>query len=93
MTTLAFDTYKFARKLESAGIAREQAAGITEAFIDASAEQGNGVATKSDILNLEMRLEQMELRIIIKFGTMLLVASGLLGGAVIFAAKIMIKSI
>jgi hypothetical protein len=85
MTVLAFDTFKFVRKLESVGIPREQAAGITEALVEANTEQGNAIATKSDI-------EQLELRMTIKLGTLMFVAAGVMGGIVIFALRLMIKA-
>ena len=38
MSTVTFDTLKFVEKLEKAGVVREQAAAMAEAFKDASGE-------------------------------------------------------
>ena len=53
MTTATFDTLATARKLESAGLDAAQAEAVTEAIRAAVTE---GVATKSDLAALELRL-------------------------------------
>lgn len=47
MSTITFDTLKFVERLEKAGISREQASAMAEAFKDASGE--TEVATRKDI--------------------------------------------
>jgi hypothetical protein len=47
MSTITFDTLKFVERLEKAGISREQASAMAEAFKDASGEAE--VATRKDI--------------------------------------------
>jgi len=47
MSTITFDTLKFVERLEKAGVSREQAAAMAEAFKDASGEAE--VATRKDI--------------------------------------------
>jgi hypothetical protein len=100
MTALAFDTLRFTRKLESSGVPREQAMGITEAFAEASGEQETHIATKGDIARIENRLnlidarfEQLELRMTVKFGAMLLAAGGLICAVIIFAIRLMLKGL
>lgn len=68
MPTISFDTHKFIRRLREAGISEEQAEAIAEAFRDAHIEAE--VATKSDLRELEYRL-------IIKLGAMIVVAIGI----------------
>ena len=68
MATITFDTHKFIRRLREAGISEEQAEAIAEAFRDAHVEAE--VATKSDLRELEYRL-------IIKLGTMMVLAIGI----------------
>ncbi|MEO5374387.1 MAG: CCDC90 family protein [Alphaproteobacteria bacterium] len=55
MTTITFDTLKFAHRLRQGGIPEPQADAITEAFIDASGEAG--LATGHDIERLDTKLE------------------------------------
>ncbi len=47
MSTITFDTLKFVERLEKAGVSREQASAMAEAFKDASGEAE--VATRKDI--------------------------------------------
>ena len=67
MPTITFDTHKFIRRLREAGISEELAEAIAEAFREANLEAE--IATKSDLRELEYRL-------IIKLGTMIVVAIG-----------------
>ena len=67
MATITFDTHKFIRRLREAGIEEEQAEAIAEAFSEAHIEAE--LATKMDLRELEYRL-------IIKLGTMLVIAIG-----------------
>jgi hypothetical protein len=54
MSTVTFDTLKFVERLERAGVPREQASAMAEAFKDASGEAE--LATKNDLDRLEIRL-------------------------------------
>jgi hypothetical protein len=67
MPTISFDTRKFIRRLRDAGISEELAEAIAEAFREAHIEAE--IATKTDLRELEYRL-------IIKLGTMIVVAIG-----------------
>jgi hypothetical protein len=58
MATITFDTLKFAKKLEKAGLPQEQAEAIAEAFKEASAEAE--VATKRDVEHLEIKIAEMK---------------------------------
>ena len=76
MTGVAFDTLKLARRLrEQAGFTPEHAEAASEALADAIG--GAEPATKADRRELEQRLT-------IKFGSMLIVAVGILLAAVRF---------
>jgi 2-phosphoglycerate kinase len=87
MTVLAFDTLKFARRLQAAGmdarLAEEQAEALAEA-LEANLQE---LATKADIAVVRKDLQQLESdlrkemllleqRLIIKLGGMLVVAVG-----------------
>jgi hypothetical protein len=65
MTTIAFDTHKFIRTLKESGIPENQAEAIAEAFRTAHAEAE--LATKTDLRELEYRL-------VIKLGAMIMAA-------------------
>ena len=47
MSTITFDTLKFVERLEKAGVPREQASAMAEAFKDASGEAE--IATRKDV--------------------------------------------
>jgi len=51
-----FDTLKFAKRLKVAGISDEQAEALSEAFIEAQKTQVENLATKSDLRELELRI-------------------------------------
>ncbi|MGZ8193548.1 MAG: DUF1640 domain-containing protein [Methylobacter sp.] len=58
MTVITFDTLKFTKKLEKAGLPPEQAEAIAEAFKEASGEAE--VATKRDVEHLEVKIAEMK---------------------------------
>ena len=67
-----FNTLRYARVLESAGVSREQA----EAHVQIMAEiVEDNLATKEDIRQLEQKLDhkiiQLEYRLTLKIGTMI----------------------
>ncbi len=75
MTTITFDTFKFVDRLEKAGATRELAAAMVDAQQEAFAQaMDTTLATKSDIVRLENRIEAMELRLTIKLGTFVAIA-------------------
>jgi hypothetical protein len=77
MSTITFDTLKYAERLEKAGLTREQASAMAEAQKEVFAEAlETQLATKPDIARLENRIEQMELKLTIKLGAMMVVAVG-----------------
>lgn len=65
MATITFDTHKFIRTLKEAGIPEQQAEAIAAAFREAHQEAE--LATKADLRELEYRL-------IIKLGGMMMAA-------------------
>ena len=79
MTTVAFDTLKFARRLEAGGFTPDQASAAAEAFADAT---GQELATKADLESkvaaLRSDIRELELRMTIKLGGLIVVATGIL---------------
>ncbi|MEI2415424.1 DUF1640 domain-containing protein [Orrella sp. JC864] len=67
MPTVNFDTLKFVRTLEAAGVPSPQAEAISYAVRDA--QDLSDLSTKSDLRELEQRMT-------IKLGSMLIVAVG-----------------
>lgn len=83
MNAVPFDTLKFARRLEEAGLPGPVAGGASEAL--AEALSGSELATKSDISPLRREIEllrhEMELLrrdLTIRLGGMMIVAVGIL---------------
>ncbi len=70
MATITFDTLKFVRKLRESGFEEKQAEGIADAFKEASSEAD--FATKRDIERLEGLMREIEQRMTIKLGGMLM---------------------
>ena len=85
MSTITFDTLKFVRTLKAAGVPELQAEAFSEAFKEAQNE--SELATKRDIDELRRDIDarfskvdaqfvQLEQRLIIKLGAMLVIAIG-----------------
>jgi hypothetical protein len=76
MATITFDTYKFIRTLKDADIPESQVEAISEAFRTAHIE--TELATKADLQTLELALKSgirdMEYRLTIKLGAMMMAA-------------------
>jgi hypothetical protein len=67
--TMPFDTLKLARRLEAAGFAAQQAGDMAEAIAEAIAQ----LVTKDD---LKTALRDLEQRMTIRLGGMMIVATG-----------------
>ncbi len=87
MTTITFDTHKFVRKLKTAGFDEAQAEAVADAFSEAQGEAE--LATKADITNLRRDIDdvrrdmrEMEQRMIIKMGSMMVVAIAVIAALV-----------
>ncbi|MDD2811629.1 DUF1640 domain-containing protein [Rhodoferax sp.] len=84
MSTITFDTFKFVDRLEKAGMPREQAAAFAQAQQDSLSEAlESTLSTKADILQVENRIDlmskdmqAMELRLTMKLGAFITVATG-----------------
>ncbi len=78
-----FNTLAYAKKLEQVGVTREQA----EAHVQIIAEIIEGdVATKTDVKELENKLIQLEYRLVIKLGAIVVTTTTL---AVAFTSWLM----
>ena len=86
MTTITFDTHEFIKKLQDAGFSEQQAEAISAAQKESLSQAlSSEVATKGDIAKLENRLdrienrlEALELRLTIKLGSFIMLATGIL---------------
>ena len=78
MTAITFDTLKFTKRLEEAGVPRKQAEAQAEAFREAQETQLDELATKRDVMELKRDIKELELRLMhdltLRFGGMLAVA-------------------
>ncbi|MCX8017667.1 MAG: CCDC90 family protein [Rhodocyclaceae bacterium] len=75
MTTITFDTLKYAKKLKQAGFSEEQAEAQASALAEAVSEID--VATKRDIDNLKNELQKLELRLTLKMGALITAGIGI----------------
>jgi S-adenosylmethionine:diacylglycerol 3-amino-3-carboxypropyl transferase len=86
MNTLTFDTLKFARRLQAAGMESRLAEEQAEAMADVLKTNLDELATKRDLQDLrqEFRHEMamMEQRLIIKLGAMLTLSIGIVAALV-----------
>jgi hypothetical protein len=84
MCAVPFDTLKMAQRLEMAGFSGQQAAGAAGALAEALV--GAELATKGDLAGVGARLvaamELLRRDITIKFGSMMIIAVGVLLAAI-----------
>jgi len=71
MTTVTFDTLKFANRLKAAGVPEKQAEAEAEILAEALEVNAKNLATKEDLVMLEQR-------IVIKIGGVIFAATGIL---------------
>ena len=72
MTAITFDTHQLVKELESKGFSSTQAEGINDALKNAMTVAE--VATSRDIRDLEQKMKEMELRLTMKIGTLIVAA-------------------
>ena len=93
MSTITFDTLKFADKLEKAGATREYAKAEAEAMADIFATGTQDIATRSDILAnknalqseialLRADMREMELRLTLRLGGMMAASIGIVAALI-----------
>jgi hypothetical protein len=91
MNAVPFDTLKMAQRLEVAGFSGPRAAGAAEALAEALV--GADLATKTDLTGVKAELTAVEARLLaamellwrditIKFGSMMIIAVGVLLAAI-----------
>jgi len=73
MAAITFNTHEFIKSLEKTGLSEKQAEAITTGIL--RAHDSADVATKAD-------LREMELRMTIKLGSMMIVAVGILAAVI-----------
>lgn len=76
MSTITFDTLKFADTLKQAGVPAAQAEAEARAVAAAIGEVD--VATKRDIEDIRKDIQAMELRLTVKMGAFITIATGIL---------------
>ena len=80
MSTITFDTLKFADTLKQAGVPDKQAEAEARAVAAAIGEVD--VATRRDIYDLRRDLQAMELRLTVKLGTFMAISIGLVAAVI-----------
>lgn len=71
MSTITFDTYAYVKKLKAVGVSEEQAAVQAQAIADLVNDR---LVTKED---LERSLKELEYRLVIRLGVMMVTAIGI----------------
>jgi hypothetical protein len=76
MSTITFDTHQLVKELQQRGFSNDQAEGINDALKNALTVAE--VATSKDIRELEHKLIEMEMRLTMKIGALIVAALGFL---------------
>ncbi|MDP2831811.1 MAG: DUF1640 domain-containing protein [Pseudomonadota bacterium] len=86
MSTITFDTLKFANRLKAAGVPVAQAEAEAEVLAEALEVNLKELATKADLLAVKTELRQemklMEQRLIIKLGSLIALSIGIVAALV-----------
>ncbi len=81
MTAIAFDTLRYVKTLRAAGFDEQQAEALTEGQREILSANLDDLATKRDMTELKVELKrdikELELRMVIKMGVMILGGVGL----------------
>jgi hypothetical protein len=77
MAAPAFDTHKAVRRLKDAGVDEPLAEAVVETVGDAIRGSLANLATKDDLRVIKAELEALELRIILKLGSLVILTMGL----------------
>ena len=56
MSTTTFDTFKFVKRLKTTGMSEEQAEAFSDAFAEAQKANLENLATKTDLKELELKI-------------------------------------
>lgn len=78
------DTLKSAKRLRDAGMEENVANEIVEVIKETQEQSINDLATKHDIVLLEAKLESVKKDIIIKLGTLITIAVGIVAALIKF---------
>jgi hypothetical protein len=81
MPTILLDTHRLISSLRDHGFSEEQATGITDAIQHIDLTQ---LATKGDIRDLEVSLKELELRMTLKLGSLVVAGTAFLAVLKIF---------
>ncbi|MEO5352420.1 MAG: CCDC90 family protein [Magnetococcus sp. XQGC-1] len=76
-TAVIFDTRAYVKKLRDAGMDARQAEVQADALVSLVEDR---LATKQDIIDLKRDIKEMELRMVIKMGAMILASVGMIIG-------------
>jgi hypothetical protein len=84
--SVTFDTLKFVEKLEAGGFTHTQAKAAAEAFAEATSQElatkTDMLAIRSDITLVRSEIRELELRMTVKLGGLMVVATGVILAAI-----------
>lgn len=78
MTAVTFDTHAFVKRLKDKGLPENQAEAIIDVMRDVREQSLSDTATKADIRDIKAELREMELRLKLHLGTMIVGLGGVL---------------
>ncbi|MEO5328325.1 MAG: CCDC90 family protein [Magnetococcus sp. THC-1_WYH] len=81
-STIAFDTLRFVRRLRDAGVEEKQAEAFSEALREVQDSQLKELATKGDIAALKSEMRELEYRLTIKLGGLMIAGFGVLAAII-----------
>jgi hypothetical protein len=82
VTAVVFDTLKFVEKLEAAGVSHAQAKATAEATGQELVTKSDLAAAKADIASTRAELREVELRMTVKLGGLIVGAVGVILAAI-----------
>lgn len=86
MSTITFDTLKFANRLKAVGVPDKQAEAEAEVLSEALEVNLKDLSTKADLLAVKVELQQemklLEQRLIIKLGSLIALSIGIVAALV-----------
>ncbi len=76
------DTLQFSKRLQKAGMNQEISEELAEAIKESASQSVDGLASKKDLQELELKMEMMKKDIIIKLGSLMVIGISILAALI-----------